>query len=1059
MAESKITRRSFLKASVIASVAAAVGAAAPSLATASEVEVAAADSEMAFYNTICHGCIASCPCRAYVKDGVVVKIEGHPDAPISQGSLCLKGLNQIHTCYSPRRILYPMKRTSPRGAANATFERISWDEAIDLAATKIAESFEKYSTYSLIVSTGGGGSYSRPSMTASLPMAFGAPNFFEPGSAQCLLPRLSIAAYMYGGSCQSLADGIVTECYKGMSKADKAAGITGDTSCLVIWGTQPSASGSAQQGRGIAELRARGCDTIVVDPKLTADAARATVHLPLRPGSDAALILSWYRVILDEKLYDEEFTKFFTNMPFLINPETNLPWLASEVFEDYVATTPENTPVYVCVDEDTGEIAPLPYGMPADVRAVVNPQVVATAVVNGLESRSAGQIYRDEAEPWTLERAEEFCWVPAERNRAAIDLYTHPKGGTAGITHGVATDMQETSSQAPIGLCGLDMIMGYVYKPGTTLTAHGAKKADGEAKRPTVFHGYIDRFGKQVGVGWETGATKEANEARVNSVPDEYDPNDPDAKPYFTKATQWAVNQMQLDRLGMNNHRGLFTWMTAHIPSIREAAETGDPYKVAVWLDLSSNKLAVLGSAGAWYNVCMNGGMDYIIAQHPMMTSFHIELADLVLPVEEWLEATGASDGQLNYGFPCPGIVHLGETVPHTVPPTLIVDALSEKVADKLDSIQFGTTGKSMAELGLAFPIGQGFTNGNRSEDELWARQIKNFGPEGMQTKEEFMEFAKNNSELYKVNTPPEDYWTYDQHLVIADAGLPVGFAPESRKCEVYCSALITLSQTGLPICYPRQQDPIDPRAGSYGGSYSPICNVPMQKEAPEVPNSEGYIMEYDPNFPLALTSGRVYHYHHGTMRHAPFARELYPAPFASINPETAAEYGIESGDWIEISSRRTVGTDYDPNGVRGTEMGYAGTKEYNTKVGEPIHAIAKVSSEVAPKVVWMERFWNPECYDASRPAEERTGGWAECSVNVLTNAIDPCFNEVYGSYTNRAFAVQIAKSERPAGIWVEPKEFEPLMPTTPNMMYPEVGVLRDNPDLRTATLSFGGAK
>ena len=151
------------------------------------------------------------------------------------------------------------------------------------------------------------------------------------------------------------------------------------------------------------------------------------------------------------------------------------------------------------------------------------------------------------------------------------------------------------------------------------------------------------------------------------------------------------------------------------------------------------------------------------------------------------------------------------------------------------------------------------------------------------------------------------------------------------------------------------------------------------------------------------------------------------------------------------------MGADYDPNGVRGTEMGYAGTKEYNTKVGDPIHGIAKVTQEIAPKVVWMERFWNPECYDATR-TDAKTGGWAECNVNVLTNAIDPCFNECYGSYTNRAFAVQIAKSERPAGVWVDPEEFEPLMPTTPNMMCPEVGVLRDNADLRTPTVVFGGA-
>ncbi len=1061
----QLTRRRLLQSAAVAGAALAAGSllsACSSTETATKQEVEQARQvERAFYNSICHGCIASCPCRVYLEDGVVVKIEGHPDAPLSQRSLCMKGLNQLHTCYSPRRVLYPLKRTSARGAENATFERISWDEAVDLAATKIAEAFEKYSTYALMVSTGGGGSYSRPSMTASFPISFGAANFFEPGCAQCLLPRLAIASYMYGGSCQSMADGMVVECFKGQSKADQEAGITGDTQMVVLWATQPSASSSAQAGRAMAEYRARGGKTVVVDPKFTADAAKADVWLPVRPGSDPALILSWYRVILDEKLYDEEFTKYFTNLPVLINPDTNLPWLATEVFGEEAQTTPANTPVYVCVDENTGEIAPLPFGDPAVVSQQVNPQVLATAEVNGVMSRSAGQIYRDEADPWTLERVEEFCWVPAESNRAAIDLYTNPPGGVAGIAQGVAPDMEEGSSQVPLGLMGLDMIMGYVNKPGATLIQTGKPAAaDGEASRPTVFLDYLERFGAPVGVGYQIGATEEENRARADSVPETYDPNDKEAKPYYTKATQYAVNQLQLDRLGMTNHRGLYDWMASHIPTVREAVETGDPYKLAVWFDLSGNKLAVLGSAGAWYNAVMDGGLDFVISQHPILTSFHMELADLVFPVEEWLEATGASDGQLNYAFPTPGVIHLGETVPHTVAPQLVVDALSEKVADKLDKIMFGTTGQSMEELGLSFPIGMGFTNGNRSEDELWDRQIQKFsefpGAENIKTKEEFLDFAKNNSKFYLVSPPPEKYWTYGQHLPLADDGLPVGFPTESRKCEVYCTALLKLSQTGWPHCYPRENEPIDPRAGNWNGAYAPICRVPEQKEAPDIPNSEGYIAAYDPDFPLALTSGRVYHYHHGTMRHAPFARELYPAPFVSINPETADEYGVESGDWVEISSRRTVGTDYDPQGTRGTELSYAKSKEHNIKVGDPIHAIVKVSKEVAPKVLWMERFWNPECYDATREGK-KTGGWQECNVNVLTNAIDPNFNEVFGSYTNRGFAVNIKKSSRPDGVWIEPKEFEPFMPTAENQVTPEVGVLRDNKDMRTDTVKFGG--
>ncbi|MDR0513803.1 MAG: molybdopterin-dependent oxidoreductase, partial [Coriobacteriaceae bacterium] len=641
-----ITRRSFVKSATVASAAAVMGSvltgclgqSQPSGGNDSTGGTKAPMAERVFYNSVCHGCIQACPCKVYVEDGVVVKIEGHPDAPTSQGSLCLKGLNQIHTCYSPRRVLYPLKRTGARGAATAAWERISWDEAVELAGAKIAEAIEKYGTYAFFASVGGGGAFSFI-QAMSIPVAFGSPTVFEPGCAQCYLPRVATAGYMYGGQDQSIADCAVLEPFKGLAPLEQAKGIKNDTEVIVLWGAQPSVSQTSQSGRGMAELRALGCKTIVVDPNFSPDAVKATIHLPVRPGSDSALILSWYRVILDEKLYDEEFTKFFTNIPFLINPETKLPWLASEAIDGYTppADMPANTPVYVCVDENTGQVAPLPFGDPAALKQQVNPQVLATATVKGLVSKSAGQVYRDEAEPWTLAKAEEFCWVPADRIRAAIDLYTGQlkKGKTAGIANGVASDMEENASQVPLGLMGLDMIMGYINKPGCTMTQNpggmggmgpaveksatnqwGKCYPDGVLPRPTSGG---DMFGAMYGVGWTVGATEEENKAKAEAVPETFDPSVPGAAPFFTKPMQFAYNQLLLDRLGMGNHRGLYSWCHSHIPSVREAIETGEPFKPRVWFDMSGNKFAVLGSAGAWYNAIMNDGPDFIICQYPMI--------------------------------------------------------------------------------------------------------------------------------------------------------------------------------------------------------------------------------------------------------------------------------------------------------------------------------------------------------------------------------------------------------------------------------------------------------
>jgi len=1054
MSKATLTRRTFLKSAAVAGAAAAV--------TSSFVGCmqpgqggGGGDAGRAIYNSVCHGCIQACPCRVFVENGVVVKIEGHPDAPTNQGSLCLKGLNQIHTCYSPRRVLFPLKRTSPRGP-DATWERISWDEAVDLAASKIAEAIEQYGTYSFFVSVGGGGAFSfMQAMT--MPMAFGSPTVFEPGCAQCYLPRIASAGWMYNGADQSIADCAVLEPFKGLAPLEIEKGVTQDTKVIVLWAAQPSVSQTAQSGRGMAELRARGCKTIVVDPNFSPDAVKATVHLPARPGSDAALILSWYRVILDEKLYDEEFTKYYTNMPFLINPDTKLPWLATEVFGADAQTTDPNTPVYVCVDEKTGAIAALPFGDPKEVAKTVDPKVLATAEVNGKASKSAGQIYRDEAEPWTLEKAAEFCWVPKERIREAIDIYTSAE--VAGIANGVASDMEETASQVPFGLMGLDMIMGYINKPGATMTQNGPLPKDGEAPRPTrTFNGFGGMFGSMYGIGYEIGATQEANEGRVKAI---QEGKIPDAPPFMNGETLFAMNQLLIDRLGMDNHRGLFEWCHSHIPSVREAIETGEPFKPRVWFDMSGNKFAVLGSAGAWHNAIMNDGVDFIITQYPMITSFQLECADLIFPLEEWLEATGASEfGQLNYTFPCPGIIHLGETVPNSVPPFLVAEAAAAKLNEKLDSVTFGATGKTMTEMGLRFPLGLGVMGGEPNEQAVWDKHIEKFkdapGAKGMKTKEDMMKAMKNNNDFYLV-TPPDQYWTYGQHLVKADDGLPMGFGTESRKCEVYVTVAIKLGRTGFPYCYPREYPkPVDPRAATYGGDYSPICNVPIQKETPKLSTGEEYAGAFDPEFPLALTSGRVYYYHHGTMRHAPYTRELNPAPYIRINPKTAAEYGIADGDWVEVSSRRTAGEMYDHTKITGRELSYSGTKEHNTKTAEPIHALAYVSEVIAPNVVWMERYWNPECFDSTQ--EKKTGGWQECNVNVITNAIDCNFNEVFGSYTNRGFAVNIKKGEKPANVWINPKDFAPFMPNVANEYTPDdAGVSIENADLNTPIVEFAG--
>ena len=92
---------------------------------------------------------------AHVKNGRVIKIEGNPESPMSQGGLCAKGMAGIQALYHPNRNKYPMRRVGERGQNQ--WERITWDEAITEIATKLIEIDEKYGSECVAVSTGGGG--------------------------------------------------------------------------------------------------------------------------------------------------------------------------------------------------------------------------------------------------------------------------------------------------------------------------------------------------------------------------------------------------------------------------------------------------------------------------------------------------------------------------------------------------------------------------------------------------------------------------------------------------------------------------------------------------------------------------------------------------------------------------------------------------------------------------------------------------------------------------------------------------------------------------------------
>jgi anaerobic selenocysteine-containing dehydrogenase len=123
-----------------------------------------------------------------------VKIQGDPESPLNKGKMCPKGLASIEHLYHPDRLKYPLMRTGERGEGK--WKRISWDEALDRIAGKILDIKKKHGIESVAVGMGTGRYHYLH--VVRFVNRIGTPNWCEPGTAQCFIPRVLTSLITYG---------------------------------------------------------------------------------------------------------------------------------------------------------------------------------------------------------------------------------------------------------------------------------------------------------------------------------------------------------------------------------------------------------------------------------------------------------------------------------------------------------------------------------------------------------------------------------------------------------------------------------------------------------------------------------------------------------------------------------------------------------------------------------------------------------------------------------------------------------------------------------------------
>lgn len=257
----------------------------PTQATANEPATA-------IIKSVCRSCHGGCGTLLHVRDGVLVKIEGDPQAPLSHGRLCPIGTVTVDIVNHRDRLKYPQRRIGPRGSGK--WERISWDDALDEIAQRLNAIRAEFGPEAIAFGTGTGRHHIR--WVSRFAHALGSPNWCEPGFAQCFHPRVNTSILTFG-------DFPVSD-------------FTGGTppGCMLFWGHNPLNSGPDGETRfNVREALDTNPKIIVVDPRATELTRRADVWLQLRPGTDDALALSFLNVIIGEGLYDEPFVGKWTH--------------------------------------------------------------------------------------------------------------------------------------------------------------------------------------------------------------------------------------------------------------------------------------------------------------------------------------------------------------------------------------------------------------------------------------------------------------------------------------------------------------------------------------------------------------------------------------------------------------------------------------------------------------------------------------------------------------------------------------------------------------------------
>ena len=844
----KMSRRGFLKATAVASASTLLLGSSAEVAIAEEKKQEASADDVQKIPSACRQCYGRCALFGHVKDGRLVKVEGNPDL-FSEGTLCSRAFAIPQELYNPLRVRYPQKRVGEKGSGQ--WKRITWEEAYTEAKERFTKIGEAYGWHTIAHQYGTGRDMLQFQAINKLWLELGSTATFGVGNL-CWVGSYFSSQRLYGDETQ----------YTGWDG--------NNTDCIMIWCRQERSRGY-YDWLTVRRAQERGAKVICVDPRYTCTASKSDIWLPIRPGSDMALVLAFINEIIHSDKCATEFARNWTNAPFFIDETKTGYQLRESMIKDG-----GNSELYPAWDEAHDRLIfwsgdwqnKQEVGGPkafqwldesGNIVADAKPALSGSHDINGVAYRTSWDILVEHVTPWTTKRAAEFCDLDENTIKEAIGSYmaASPK----------ACFMRGQKVEFSINTSGISQAFTIMMALAGNFDTKGGQNIGREPA--TGYDSFMfdivpnqkGRMGKR---RMETARNIKKLSVCQNTGYQQILVAD-DATGELRETKQNSGGQV------IYGQQGGFGAATT------KAMSKGDPFQIhGYWQQTSEPILSIEGS-----HEIVEGfkNLDFFVNVDMYMTPSG-ELADIILPAAHPNEVDRVEWAHSGHGYP----------TSHTY---LIRQPFHAPLGECKD------------DMDICFEFAE-----YMDVDMYWKDKYEFFdfmltGPPTLPAplKSNFEDFRKRISITGVQMTDIKKAPKYESGMMRKTSDFRPGFNTMFRG-----------NKMGAVYRFPGAKTPdgkvIPPHPQSDNGKMELWSEdlllygngaLPMYIEPPITKISRPDLLA---EYPYTLiTGGRSHAFFHTEYRNSPWMREVHMFPTVDINPETAAEAGIKQNDWVYIET------------------------------------------------------------------------------------------------------------------------------------------------------------